>query len=274
MKRNILLLFFGLTIQSVYSQNKKEQIEALNFSIDSLKTVLTTVRLTYSDSLETERKINSQQKLLLEKLNSAISDLEKKNKELEINNLELKTKVSRFELEKFNKVVCLQGEEEINEEEMYSIQMVSCTFRNFKFIDSIYSDDRECLAPECHSFTVYKLKNGKYSEIPLRDVFNDKITLLEQEINRRSNIQLNEFKSDPDEKCYYQNSVYKKHSFKKNDTYEYQENQIDLFNLSDEGMIFLTTVEYDNAECDGFKRGTGMLFVSFTIDELSSYFAE
>jgi hypothetical protein len=63
-----------------YSQSKKEQIEALNFSIDSLK-------------------------LAIEKLNLIITDKEKKNKELETINLGITIKLKKQEDEKIEKDV-------------------------------------------------------------------------------------------------------------------------------------------------------------------------
>lgn len=145
---------------------------------------------------------------------------------------------------------------------------------NFKVVDSVYSDAYNCLAPACHSITFNKLNNGKFSEIKFIELFNDKIALLEQEINRKSKIQLSELKNDPDEKCYYQKSVNQNHSFRVINAVGYQLNEIDFFNLREKGVTFRTNVDYDNSDCDGFKRGAGMLFISFTIDELSSYFAE
>ena len=46
MKKKILsLLIFGLILNCAYTQNKKEQIEALNFSIDSLKNIVSNERV-------------------------------------------------------------------------------------------------------------------------------------------------------------------------------------------------------------------------------------
>jgi hypothetical protein len=55
MNKIIGYLLLIMTTFCSNAQNKKEQIEALNFSIYSLKNVLSTAILIYSDSLDKER---------------------------------------------------------------------------------------------------------------------------------------------------------------------------------------------------------------------------
>ena len=67
----ILFVLFGLSLNSAYSQNKKEQIEAMNFSIDSLKTIVNANNIVLN-----ERNIDiSNYKIEIVKLNSNISQL-------------------------------------------------------------------------------------------------------------------------------------------------------------------------------------------------------
>jgi hypothetical protein len=147
MKRNILLLFFGLTIQSVYSQNKKEQIEALNFSVDSLKTVLTTVRLTYSDSLEKERKISSQQKLLINE-----QQKEKENTMLELTNYKAQISVLT------NEEVLLKKEIEDFKTKLYALnnsEIQSC---------NVYKNDISSFLLDYFKSTLLKNPDSEMSE--------------------------------------------------------------------------------------------------------------
>jgi hypothetical protein len=82
-KRKILIIFFfGLTINVIHAQNKKEQIEALNFSIDSLKKVV----ISNNISLLEKTAIISNRENEIEKLNSKINQL---NAELSIKDIEL-----------------------------------------------------------------------------------------------------------------------------------------------------------------------------------------
>jgi len=62
----IAFAFFSLAINLVFSQNKKEQIEALNFRLDSLHNILTISKISFSDSLFTERFNSKQQRILIE----------------------------------------------------------------------------------------------------------------------------------------------------------------------------------------------------------------
>ena len=108
MNRNIALIFcFGLILNYGYSQNKKEQIEVLNFSIDSLENVNSNLKsfLSEKDKLifendgllkkneqeisELNNIIDNNKKTILE-LNTNISTLKKNNSELIFLNEQLK----------------------------------------------------------------------------------------------------------------------------------------------------------------------------------------
>jgi hypothetical protein len=92
--RIILLYVFclGLILNYSYAQNKKKQIEELNFSLDSLKIVHTNTISAYIDSLNIERDQNSKQKINLYKLQAEIEILTLQSKNfqdrLNVSNLE------------------------------------------------------------------------------------------------------------------------------------------------------------------------------------------
>ena len=66
MNKIIAYFFFTIITFSTFSQNKKEQIEALNFRLDSLHNILTISKISFSDSLFTERFNSKQQRILIE----------------------------------------------------------------------------------------------------------------------------------------------------------------------------------------------------------------
>jgi hypothetical protein len=108
MKRKIVLIFcFGLLLNIAFTQNKKEQIEALNFSIDSLTIANSNLKIilvakdnviTQNQNLikknqveitELNKNIENNQKTISE-LNRDISTLDKNNSELIFLNGQLK----------------------------------------------------------------------------------------------------------------------------------------------------------------------------------------
>jgi hypothetical protein len=93
MKKNFLpLLIFGLILNCAYTQNKKEQIQALNYSIDSLKNLYSKTSSAYLDSLNDER---SQSLIKQEVLNNKLKEIETLN--LQYNSLLNKFKASSLE---------------------------------------------------------------------------------------------------------------------------------------------------------------------------------
>ena len=64
--KKIILMLAIFNFGSSFSQSKKEQIEALDFRIDSLHYILTTSKISFSDSLFTERFNSKQQRILIE----------------------------------------------------------------------------------------------------------------------------------------------------------------------------------------------------------------
>lgn len=80
---NIIILFFVLTINGVFSQNKKEQIEILTDRVDSLIVLLNQS----NDS-------NSAKLILLDTKQSFIDSLKRNNIELEKYNVELQQKLA------------------------------------------------------------------------------------------------------------------------------------------------------------------------------------
>ena len=101
------LLLFLLISTTSFAQNKKEQIEALNHSVDSLNTVLATTR---DNSAKDIRELNDKIKKVrdeLTNLQTSNNKLSKENEkfktdlgELSKKNLELEAKLEAVELEK------------------------------------------------------------------------------------------------------------------------------------------------------------------------------
>lgn len=92
----ILILLFSTSISHLFSQNKKEQIDALNYSIDSLNLILKTTVSNYEDSL---RLLKSKQLLENEKLQQKIDDLTLQTKNLKDQVSSLKTENSSLNME-------------------------------------------------------------------------------------------------------------------------------------------------------------------------------
>ena len=103
------------------AQNKKEQIEALNFSIDSLKNVLATARLTFSDSLDKERINSSHQKLVIDQQQKEIelATLQSKNLNSQINDLTKEKILLKKEIEDLK-----IKQQELNKTEIQSFTLI------------------------------------------------------------------------------------------------------------------------------------------------------
>ena len=89
MNKIIAYFFFTIITFSTFSQNKKEQIEALNFRLDSLHNILTTSKISFSDSLFTERFNSKQQRLIIEqqKTEMELQMLQAKNLNAQLDSL-------------------------------------------------------------------------------------------------------------------------------------------------------------------------------------------
>ena len=86
MNRNIAIIFcFGLILNYGYSQNKKEQIEALNFSIDSLQEVIKTEKTISQEKSSEIENLKKQVEAL--NLNDKKSQLKIENASTEIKQL-------------------------------------------------------------------------------------------------------------------------------------------------------------------------------------------
>jgi hypothetical protein len=183
------------------------------------------------------------------------------------------TNGSNAETRKNGVLHCVETENPNVENELSFLQVNTCTYLNFKFIDSLYGD---CVYPDCFKFSFFKLVNNQYVEIQLYELFNDKIALLEQEINRRCLLELKKFQN-PKSGEYdntYKSSVYKNHAFKgiKNQWGEYSQ-LIDFFSINEEGISFRTFVEFDKLNGE-FKRDDGWLFATFTFEEITPYLSK
>lgn len=117
----IIYIVLGYGINYSFSQNKKEQIEALNFRIDSLNNVLLTSRITFSDSLEKERTKISQQKLVIDQQQKEIElkTLQSKNLTSQINDLTKEEALLKEEIEDLK-----IKQQELNKTEIQSFTLV------------------------------------------------------------------------------------------------------------------------------------------------------
>lgn len=116
-----LTFCYCFILSMAFSQNKKEQIEALNFSIDSLKNVLSTARLTFSDSLNKERTTSSQQKLVIDQQQKEIelATLQSKNLNSQLNDLTKEEVLLKKEIE-----VLKIKQQELNKTEIQSFTLI------------------------------------------------------------------------------------------------------------------------------------------------------
>ena len=91
--KKIIVLLFALTISSIYSQSKKEQIQSLNFKIDSLNTIINSNNIRFNDEVNNLKKENlqltnsiSSEKITFEEkingVNDSLSLLKNINKDL------------------------------------------------------------------------------------------------------------------------------------------------------------------------------------------------
>jgi len=124
----IIYIVLGCGINYSFSQNKKEQIEALNFRIDSLNNVLLTSRITFSDSLEKERTKISQQKLVIDQQQKEIElkTLQSKNLSSQINDLTKEVLLLKEEIEDLK-----IKQQELNKTEIQFFTLVTNNFHLF-----------------------------------------------------------------------------------------------------------------------------------------------
>ena len=117
----IIYIVLGYGINYSFSQNKKEQIEALNFRIDSLQNVLSTTSLTFSDSLDKERTNSSQQKLVIDQQQKEIelATLQSKNLNSQINDLIKEEILLKEEIEELK-----TKQKELNKTEIQSFTLI------------------------------------------------------------------------------------------------------------------------------------------------------
>jgi hypothetical protein len=131
MTKIIFLIFTLAVVQLSYAQNKKEQIEAFNFRLDSLHNILTISKISFSDSLFTERFNSKQQRILIEqqKTEMELQMLQAKNLNSQI--IALNTEVSELK----NKIEVLKN----NQEVFFNTQIQHFTL----FKDCSYNYDSE-----------------------------------------------------------------------------------------------------------------------------------
>ena len=83
MKKTILSITLVLLAFSLTAQSKKEQIEVLNFSLDSLKNILSHTYSAFGDSLRNERYQITKQKIVIDKQLSELEQQGIKSKSLQ-----------------------------------------------------------------------------------------------------------------------------------------------------------------------------------------------
>jgi hypothetical protein len=115
------LLIFLLISTTSFAQNKKEQIEILNFRVDSLNNVLSTARITFSDSLDKERTKSSQQKLVIDQQQKEIelATLQSKNLNSQINDLTKEEVLLKKEIQDLK-----SKQQELNKTEIQSFTLI------------------------------------------------------------------------------------------------------------------------------------------------------
>jgi hypothetical protein len=237
----------------------------INFFIEFDKVIFYLEQFMYgqvNDRIEIEYSLNEVYPYLL---NLDKWSLEEKKRYilLAYNNLNEKSNLD-YELSN-NKGLIECVEKEITNDKIESGSMFirTCIYQNFKFVDSIYSD---CLYPECFRYSFFKRINDLYEAVDLKDMFNEKRPLLEEEINSRSIKELNELKNirsnKYDEK--YKLTAYKNHTF--NDA----KSKIEFFSIDENGITFRTFIQTITNGKQSNKVDEWLL-INFSFDEISNY---
>lgn len=272
---NIIILFFVLTINGVFSQNKKEQIKQFQLITDSLISVLNIERNSnkqklqelYSelDSVKIENKSTisqlTQKSIELEKLNRTLLEKDKKEKNLEQINHSLTLKISELEKEINNRVVCKEQEEPNKDDIDNPILITNCSFRSFSIRKKGESDDKG------RYFYTYKYFNNNI-EINPSKLFNSKIDELEVLLNKKFKEEFNSLSKNPDSDGCFNDITYENITIDGELSDNYRFNQIDV-DFSDYKIMFSRSFGLPGA-CNSLDGVT----IDFTISEIESYFAK
>lgn len=289
--KKILLIIILCQVHVVFAQSKKNQIEQLQFTTDSLNRVIDFERNTNKqkiqelnsaivnfetrilnlgksiDSLNSaNRTLNNELNLKskeLDRINESNTANEKKIRGLEETNAIIQLKISQLEKEKQNKIEC-EEREEPNDDDIESPKLIgTCTFRNLKIRTVGISDDRGR-----YSYTYEYFKNNKI--INPSEIFNSKIIELESMINKKFKSEFLTLSKDPNSEGCFDDIIYENVTFNGEQIDNYRYNQIDI-NFSNENnkIIFSRSFGLPGAcfSLDGVS-------IDFSISELEPYFAE
>jgi hypothetical protein len=290
--KNILVFLFAFCMSFVFAQSKKDQIEQLQFSNDSLNRVIEFERNTNkfklqelnSSILDFQTKVLNQGKTIdsLHAANQSLNNLlilkskdferlkesntanEKKIKTLEDTIAMIQLMVSQLAKEKQNKVECLEREEP-NVDNIESPKIISiCTFRNLEIRKEGIANERTGR----YSYTYEYFKNNQV--INPSEIFNSKVFELESEINKKFKSEYFKLSQDPNSDGCFDEISYDNVTFNgelmDNDRY----NQIDIdFVFENNNIVFSRSFGLPGA-CFALDY----VSIEFTISELEPYLAK
>jgi hypothetical protein len=288
----ILVILVLCQVHLIMAQSKKNQIEQLQYTADSLNRVIDMDRNTNKQKIQ---ELNSalitcktkilNQEISIDSLNSStqslINQLNLKSKELnqlnesikayeaEIKTLEetnalIQMKNNQLEKEKQNRIEC-EEREETNTEDVESPKLIStCTFRNIKI----------------RTESVANLRNGAYTSsyeyfknnqsINPSEIFNSKIIELESLLNKKFKSEFLTLSKDPNSEGCLDYTLYENVTFDGEVTNDFRYNNIDIdFSNGSNTIIFSRSFGLPGA-CQSLDIAS----VEFSIAELEPYFAE
>ena len=288
----ILVILVLCQVHLIMAQSKKNQIEQLQYTADSLNRVIDMDRNTNKQKIQ---ELNSalitcktkilNQEISIDSLNSStqslINQLNLKSKELnqlnesikayeaEIKTLEetnalIQMKNIQLEKEKQNRIEC-EEREETNTEDVESPKLIStCTFRNIK----IRTESVANLRNGAYTYSYEYFKNNQ--SINPSEIFNSKIIELESLLNKKFKSEFLTLSKDPNSEGCLDYTLYENVTFDGEVTNDFRYNNIDIdFSNGSNTIIFSRSFGLPGA-CQSLDIAS----VEFSIAELEPYFAE
>lgn len=135
--KKFIALVFVLTYSTIYSQSKKEQIQSLNFKIDSLNTIINNNNIRFNEEVNNLKKENlqlsnaiSKDKITFEEKISSVNDSLSRLKNININ---LNAKISKQKelIELFNDAFTIENRD-------FDVYKDSKLFSQLCFINYLY----------------------------------------------------------------------------------------------------------------------------------------
>lgn len=290
--KKVLLIIFLTQVNLILAQSKKNQIEQLQFTNDSLIRVIEFARKTNEQKLQelnaiivnAESGANDLKKSIdsLDRLNENLNSQiilksaeidsinklntanEKKIKSLEETNSITLLKITQLENQILNKIECVESEES-NSDNIDSPKLISsCTFRNIKIIKVGIANERNGI----YSYSYEYFKDNR--QIKPSEIFNLKITELESMLNDKFNSHFIRTSKDPSSENCFDDIVYENVTFNGEQIEDYRFNQIDIdFSSGDNTIIFTRSFGLPGA-CFALDSSS----LVFSISELEPYFAK